>query len=122
MQVPLLTTFYTSDGTEATLPPSVVTITQAMVNPYRENLTKVFLSNIKVIGVSSFHDCESLVSVTIPASVNVIGEGAFNRCTSLRYIHYLGTIEQWNAINKEYEPFYLVPTSSVFCSDGVVNI
>ena len=35
------------------------------------------------IGDSAFSDCESMTSVSIPASVNNIGQDAFYNCTSL---------------------------------------
>jgi len=44
-----------------------------------------------------------LTSVTIPNSVSSIGYGAFEGCTVLTEITFLGTEEEWNEIEKEDE-------------------
>ena len=46
-------------------------------------------------------DDSAITSITIPATVIQMGGygGAFNNCTSLREVNFLGTIEQWAQIN-----------------------
>jgi|GEM_PF-3788278 len=48
----------------------------------------------------AFNGCESLVGVTIPSSVTVIGVGAFNNCSETIDIHYLGSCVEWNEVEK----------------------
>lgn len=47
-------------------------------------LKGVFLPDIKYIGSSTFKDCSSLASITIPDTVLIISTSAFENCTSLK--------------------------------------
>ncbi|MBR7062065.1 MAG: leucine-rich repeat protein, partial [Clostridia bacterium] len=86
-------------------------------------LTSVVLpENVTEIGDGAFRDCSNLSSVIIPYSVNRIEWGAFERCTSLSDIYYGGTIEQWNAIDKDYDWDSGTNDYVVHCSDGDVNV
>jgi hypothetical protein len=49
---------------------------------------------------SVFYGCTSLTEITLPVTLQYIGTYAFNGCSALININYLGTIEQWNAIEK----------------------
>jgi len=53
---------------------------------------------VTVIGVDVFRR-STLVSVSIPATVTVISEGAFDRCSDLSTVYYNGTASQWESIN-----------------------
>ena len=55
--------------------------------------------SVTSIGNSAFKDCSSLTSITIPNSVTSIGYYAFEGCSSLTSVNYLGTIDQWVAID-----------------------
>ena len=46
----------------------------------------IFHNKLVEIGASAFWQCNSLLDITIPASVEYIGESAFNYCSSLRGI------------------------------------
>ena len=63
-------------------------------------LTSLVIPN----GVTAFdgwalNNCTGLKELTIPASVTQILYDAFALCQRLERIHYLGTIEQWHAID-----------------------
>ena len=47
---------------------------------------------------SNFYDCSSLEKITIPISMTYIEEDTFMGCDKLTDIYYLGTKEQWDAI------------------------
>ncbi len=78
--------------------------------------------------MATFRDCASLTSITIPNSVTFIGNEAFYRCSSLTSINYGGTVQQWNAINKEPESDYYHAWNSksaitvIHCADGDIEI
>lgn len=46
-----------------------------------------------------FDGCINLVNIEIPASVTTIEDYAFDECSTLSTVNYMGTIEQWNQIN-----------------------
>ena len=43
----------------------------------------------------AFSGCVSLKSVTIPSGVTSIGSSAFYRCSSIKDVYYLGTVNDW---------------------------
>lgn len=47
---------------------------------------------------NAFQYCTNLASVTIPASVTQIGNGAFYYCNQLNAVYYTGSLEQWCGI------------------------
>jgi len=53
---------------------------------------------VTTIDTYAFAWCESITEITIPASVTVIGEGAFDGCTALETVNYCGSQAQWEAI------------------------
>ncbi len=50
------------------------------------------------MGSASFHNCINLTSITIPDSVKVITEYSFDDCDNLTDVYFVGTQEQWDAI------------------------
>ena len=90
---------------------------------YCMSLESVIIGNsVKSIGDDAFYNCTSLASITISDSVTSINKNAFSHCIVLRSIKFEGTVEQWNAINKESYWNYKVPASKVICSDGTVSL
>lgn len=64
-------------------------------------LTDITISNnVTHIGSSAFSYCYRINSITIGKSVISIGEMAFYQCSALTNIIFSGTIEEWNAIEK----------------------
>jgi hypothetical protein len=47
-------------------------------------------STVKTIGYFSFQNCNRITSITIPASVTLIEDGVFDKCTNLRSFYFLG--------------------------------
>ncbi len=62
-----------------------------------------------ITGIEDFAFSDSaLESITIPSSVNSIGETAFDTCFFLNTINFCGTRKQWNAIEKGEEWDYTI--------------
>lgn len=79
---------------------------------------------ITAIGDSAFSSSITLNSITIPDSVTSIGNSAFSYCYFLESIHFEGTVEQWNAIEKgskwDYSAGYYTGSYTVYCTDGEI--
>ena len=90
-----------SSLTSIAIPASVTSIGYS-VFAWCNNLTSVTFgenSQLTSIGDSAFYGCSSLTSIAIPAGVTSIGNSAFYNCNSLKNIYYIGTTEEWLAIN-----------------------
>ena len=79
------------------------------------------------MGSSAFDNCSGLKSIKISASLTYIGVSTFKNCTALTDIYFDGTIEQWNAVEKEAGNWveghwnYGTPDYTVHCTDGDVT-
>ena len=60
-------------------------------NTYLEKIVLGKNSQLKSIGKNAFKKCPNLKSITIPASVTEIGDGAFADCTDLTISGYAGS-------------------------------
>ena len=67
----------------------------------------------------AFCGSKALTSIIIPSSINYIGEDVFNQCDSLKSIQYLGTIEQWESIKKDFE--FNLDSISISCIDDFIG-
>ena len=109
-----------SSITSITIPYTVTSINSSAFE-YCSSLTNITIPNsVTSIGSSAFSDCISLTNITIPNSVTSIGIRAFHNCTSLKNINFIGTIEQWNAINKDSTWNYGTGTYTIYCTDGEI--
>ena len=54
--------------------------------------------SVTSIGDFAFGFCDALTNITIPSSVTSIGSSAFLMCSGLTDVYFLGTEEEWNAI------------------------
>ena len=75
-----------------------------------------------VIGEAAFINCSSLTSITIPTSVTSIENAAFSGCSSLTSLTFVGTMAQWNSIDKTSNWKYNASFNTVHCIDGDVLI
>ena len=86
-----------------------------------KGLTSVVLPNgVQTVGSGCFALCEELTSVTIPASVTKLGEELFSTCPKMHLLFYEGTIEAWNAIDKEHWDLY-AEELTIRCTDGEIE-
>lgn len=75
--------------------------TELMQAPGTISGSYIIPSGVTSIGDWAFGYCNSLTSVTIPASVMYIHGCAFSGCSALSDIYYAGTKEQWNRVYKD---------------------
>jgi hypothetical protein len=68
---------------------------------------------VESIGEMSFSLCESLDDITLPQSVNIIGNGAFFECTSLKKI----TIENPECVIYDSEDT-IPSTARIYCHEN----
>lgn len=91
------------------------------------NLEKVKMEHgVEVIGPAAFADCPELAEVTLPNSLTELSYAVFSGCTSLTEITYTGTMDEWNALEKDGEPDYPWYAGSairvVHCTDGDIAV
>lgn len=99
---------------------------------YCTNLEKVvFEHGVEIIGPCAFAECPSLTEVVLPNSLSYLSFYLFNNCPSLTEITYMGTIEEWHAIEKYQDdtmddpdcPWYIGSSIRVVhCTDGDIAI
>ena len=53
---------------------------------------------IKDIPITTFNNCKSLTDVTLHNSVTSIGNNAFGNCSAIKNVYFVGTQDEWNAI------------------------
>lgn len=53
---------------------------------------------VKEIGFNAFSMCDALTEITIPGTVSVINMFAFDNCTSLKKVNFLGSEAQWKKV------------------------
>ncbi len=67
-------------------------------------LTEVILPNhLQRLNYMAFAGCDGLVRLSVPLALTYVEPYVFLGCTSLTDIHYAGTAEQWNAVQKTEE-------------------
>lgn len=124
---------YSKDGT--------ILIQYAIGNPSN---TFNIPNSVTHIGAIAFFDCDSLSYIRMTSSVTVIGEGAFAECTSLTsilnfpnsitnigssafegcdsfVINFIGTLEEWDSINKDNICYEGVNECHIYCIDAEIH-
>ena len=96
------------------------------------DLEKVRIEHgVEVISESAFSNCPALKEVILPNSLTYLSFYLFYDCPSLTEITYMGTIEEWNAIEKYQAPTLEDPDCPwhigssikvVHCTDGDIAV
>ena len=108
--------------TEFTSPASLETTGDAPFWYCYKLKTAAFNSGIPKIHNGMFYGCSSLTDLYLPADVEMIETYAFISCTSLRRIHFAGTVSEWEAIEKEDQWNSELKNCYVICTNGEINI
>ncbi len=80
--------------------------------------TIVIPDGVQTLSPSLFGSCMALGNVTIPADVTMICFGVFDNCISLTDITFAGTMEEWEAIEKESDWDMNSGSYTLHCSNG----
>lgn len=114
---------------------NVLVINGKLYEDYASHLAEYFEKNLKeatilengknflvtVILEKGFYHLSALEKVTVPASITHIRASAFEGCKSLKEIRFLGTMEQWNAIEKDTNWDLETGAYTVYCTDGTIT-
>ena len=86
------------------------------------NLNTIRLpDSLTTIGVCAFAQCNSLKSVYIGNNISKLEMRVFQNCSSLTSIYFNGTIEEWNAIEKDSEWDLGTPDYIIYCNNGNIS-
>jgi hypothetical protein len=107
--------------TELILPDTIETIGSYAFSGCSRLKKVVVPSGITSIPNNCFEGCTGVTELTIPDSVGTIGASAFSGCQKLKNIYYVGTVEQWNAIEKEDTWSDGTRGFNVICTDGEIE-
>ena len=108
--------------TEFTSPASLETTGDAPFWYCHKLKTATFNSGISKIYRGMFYCCSSLTDLYLPADVEMIETYAFLGCTSLRRIHFAGTLSEWVAIEKEDQWNSELKNCYVICTNGQIQV
>ena len=96
------------------------------------NLEKVKIEyGVEFIEAGAFGNCPALTEVILPNSLKELSFSVFSGCASLTEITYMGTIEEWDAIEKYQDPTMEDPDCPwyigssikvVHCTDGDIAV
>ena len=87
-----------------------------------KNMTEYAVrADTRYIASGVFSNCEKLTTVTLPSSIKLLSEKAFDRCISLTSIQFAGTTEEWNSISKINLWDNQTGSYTVVCSNGIIS-
>ena len=81
----------------------------------------VIPDGVKTLSSHLFFNCKYLNSLALPASVEKLDACCVGYCIRLKNIYFLGTVDQWNSIEKADNWNECTRTFTVFCSDGMIE-
>ena len=97
------------------------------INSYTVNSLKYLTTlnlryGVQTIDYDAFFNCYNLVNVTFPRSLKNIGSSIFQYCNGLIELTFLGTIDEWNSIERGYNwKGDQCQLSTIHCSNGDVS-
>ena len=86
------------------------------------SLESINLTGVTKIDEFAFNNCTLLTSISIPTSVEYIGEGSFGGCSNVTTITYGGTVSQFESLSIDRSSFWNVSAEYVECTDGRVYL
>lgn len=87
-----------------------------------DGLISVFLrENILTIGDGAFANSKDLTKVQFTSSLEYLGSAAFSGCTSLERVEFIGTLAEWEALDKADDWADGARGFMVVCLDGYLE-
>ena len=88
-----------------------------------EGLSTVFLrDNITTIGDRAFADSTELTMVQFTSSLEYLGSEVFSGCTSLLRVEFIGTLAEWEALEKADDWSAGKSGYLIVCTDGYIEM
>lgn len=107
--------------TQAFLPKRLTVIPTACFQSC--NLKRVVIpDHVLIIKQDAFEGNKNLTEVLLPKSVKSIYQRAFSLCTSLQFITYDGTKEQFMQMDLQEDWAKYSPVKQIICSDGTITL
>lgn len=100
---------------EIILPDSVNSVRNGAFHSCQQ-LEKVDLSSVDILGDDIFEDCINLREVILPSNLRSLDPSVFHNCTGLEEIVFLGTVQSFKNIISEGR--YPYRTFTIHCIDG----
>lgn len=87
--------------TSVTVPGNVTEIGESAFGECTALKSVVLEEGVNTIGSDAFNDCTSLEEIIIPKSIKNICKDAFKNCSKLDVITYMGSMSDWNLVNRD---------------------
>ncbi|MGM9632580.1 MAG: leucine-rich repeat domain-containing protein [Eubacteriales bacterium] len=85
-------------------------------------LKEVQLPNSLIsLGTSAFAYCLNLETIYIPKTLSRLEMWTFNQCTSFSAVHFDGTVQEWQALQKDSEWDLGTNEYKIYCTDGNIE-
>ena len=85
-------------------------------------LTKIILPNGLTSICNQTFAYSGLTNITVSSTIKAIGAYAFYGCDKLTEIKFVGTIDQWNSIDKGTDYLKDTAVREILCSDGIASV
>ena len=102
------------------IPLTIVYIEESAFESCDKLISVVLPQSVKTIDDFAFYDCRNLQRCTLPASLIRIGDGVFYSCSKLTRLTYLGTMEQFQALDKGDSDWANATITQIECTDGIL--
>lgn len=67
---------------------------------YNSKMEVVDLRNLECVLEDSFGGCENLKEITLSSKCQYVENGAFNLCSKLKKVNFIGSQEEWRSLSK----------------------
>ena len=101
---------------------NVITIEKDAFNGCSSLQNVSFGDTLQSIGPRAFYNCYELKNIIIPNSIIEIGFSTFFSCDNLTNIKFMGTIDEWDLVEKGNNWAIFTPATEVVCSNGTVAL